>query len=104
MSAPGMTAQDAANGKPQSFNGTVLLQGLNRVLRTRGRIATRGGSERRDILLIEADGEDEQAGKHRLIRRARWRVLDGVAPLHGGEGLPLSLPQRRNLRVCQTAT
>ena len=84
MSAPGMTAQDAANGKPQPFNGTVLLQGLNRVLRTRGRIATRGGSERRDILLIEADGEDEQAGKHSVILWARWVVPDGVALQLGG--------------------
>ena len=84
MSAPGMTAQDAANGKPQSFQGTVLLNGLHSILRTRGRKAARGGSERGDKLLVKADGEDEQAGEHSVILWARWVVPDGVALQRGG--------------------
>ena len=64
MSAPGMTAQDAANGEPQTFQGTVLLNGLYGILRTRGRIAARRGSERGDKPLVKADGEDKQAGEH----------------------------------------
>ena len=84
MSAPGMTAQDATNGKPQPFNGTVLLQGLHSILRTRGRKAARGGSERGDKLLVKADGEDEQAGEHSVILWARRVVPDGVALQRGG--------------------
>ena len=72
MTAPRMTAQDAANGKPQSFQGTVLLNGLHCILRTRGRKAARGGSERGDKLLVKADGENEQAGKHSVIRIVAW--------------------------------
>ena len=84
MSAPGMTAQDPANGKPQSFQGTVLLNGLHSILRTRGRKAAGGGSERGDKLLVKADGEDEQAGEHSVILWARWVVPDGVALQRGG--------------------
>lgn len=64
MSAPGMTTQDAAYGEPQTLERTVLLQRLHGILRTRGSVATRRGSERGYKLLVKADGEDEQAGEH----------------------------------------
>ena len=64
MSAPGMTAQDAAYGEPQTHERTVLLQRLHGILRTRGSVATRRGSERGDKPLVKADGKDEQAGEH----------------------------------------
>ena len=64
MSAPGVTAQDAANGEPQSFEGTVLLECLHGILRTRGGVTAGGRGERGDKLLVKADGEDEQAGEH----------------------------------------
>ena len=64
MSAPGVAAQDAANGEPQSFEGTVFLECLHGILRTRGGVATGGRGEWGDKLLVKADGEDEQAGEH----------------------------------------
>lgn len=104
MSAPRMTAQDATNGEPQPFKGTVLLDGLYGILRTCGRKAARGGSERGDKLLVKTDGEDEQAGKHSVILWARWVVPDGVALLCVGASLRVSSQQKRNPRVYRTTT
>lgn len=61
MSAPRMTAQDATNGEPQPFKGTVLLDGLYGILRTCGRIATGGRGEWGNKPLIKANRKDEQA-------------------------------------------
>ena len=64
MSSPGMTAQDAANGEPQSFERTMFLYRLNGILRTRRGVATGRRGEWRNKLLVKAYGEDEQAGEH----------------------------------------
>ena len=104
MSTPGMTAQDAANGEPQSFERTIFLYRLNGILRTRRGIATGGRGEWRNKLLVKAYGKDEQAGEHILIQWARWAFLDGVALQHDEEGLPLSSSQHQTPRVCLTTT
>lgn len=86
MPSPGMTAQDAPNGKPQSFEGAMFLYRLHSILRTRRGVTTGGGGEWRDKLLVKAYGEDEQAGEHILIQRERWTILDRVALQHDEGG------------------
>ena len=73
----------------------MLLQRFNSILRTCGRIAARGGSERGDKLLVKANGENEQAGKHGVIRIVAWVVPDGVAQRRGGASSLISSLQRQ---------
>ena len=63
MSSPGMAAQDASDGEVEAFDGTMLLQGFDGILRTGRREAARRRCHRRDESLIETNGEDEQTGE-----------------------------------------
>ena len=86
MTSPRVTAQDATNREPHAFEGSVLLNSLNCILRTSGGEATSRWGKRRDKLLIEANWEDEQTRKHILILIAMWLVPDGVALQRDGAG------------------
>ena len=51
-----MTAQQAADGEVEAFEGAVLEDGLTGVLAACGCEAAGGWGERRDAFLVEEDG------------------------------------------------
>ena len=57
--APRMTTEDATHGKIEPTEGTVLLYGLDGILRTSGSVTARGRRERRDASPIEVNREQE---------------------------------------------
>lgn len=61
MSAPGMAAQQSAQCEPKSFDGSVLSESLDGVLRASGSESAGWRRERRDVALVEAYGSNEQA-------------------------------------------
>ena len=63
VTAPGMTAEDAAYSEIKPFDGAVFLYGFDGILRTGGREAARGGRQRADAALVESDGQDEELTK-----------------------------------------
>ena len=58
--APGIATQDAADGKIQAFERSVLLDGLKGILRTGGGETASGRRERSDELPIEQYGQQQQ--------------------------------------------
>jgi len=54
-----MATADALHGEPQAFDGAVLAQRFDSVLRAGGREAARGRRVGRNALLIEADGQNQ---------------------------------------------
>lgn len=59
-----MTAQDAFQGEPEAFQGTVAGYSFYRILTARGREPARCRKHRRDAQLIETDGEYEETADH----------------------------------------
>ena len=55
--APGVTAQDTLDGKPESLERTVLHDGLTGIFGTGGGETAGRGCERGDELAIEQDGK-----------------------------------------------
>jgi hypothetical protein len=55
--APGVTAQDTLDGKPESLERTVLHDGLTGIFGTGGGETAGRGCERGDELAIEQDGQ-----------------------------------------------
>ena len=51
--APGVAAEDTLEGKPETFEGTVLAEGFKGVLGTGWSVAAGRGSERGDAQLVE---------------------------------------------------
>ena len=72
--APGMAAQQAADGEVKPFQRTVFLDGLDGVLRTGGSETTGRGKKGGDEALVEADGENEQ-GFHGLAAECSADVV-----------------------------
>ena len=58
--APGVTAQDAPDGKVEASDGTVLAEGFDGVLAAGGGIAAGGGCEGGDEVLVEVYGDEEE--------------------------------------------
>ncbi len=65
VAAPGVTSEDATYGQIKTLYGSVLLNGLYGILRTRRGEATGRRSQRADEALIEPDGENEKFAQHR---------------------------------------
>lgn len=61
MPAPGMAAADAFEREPASFKGAILADGLDTVLRTRGRIPARCTQHRRQQVLVRLDQRNKYA-------------------------------------------
>ena len=59
-SAPRIAAQDSPDGEVESFDGSVLDEGLPRILRTSRGEAARGRRVGRNRSLVEANRQDEQ--------------------------------------------
>ena len=55
-----MAAEDAADGEPCTFEGAVLAQRLDGILRARRRVAACGGEVGRYRPLIESYQQDQQ--------------------------------------------
>ena len=58
--APGMTAGQTADGKPEPLQRTVLAQRLEGILRAGGREAARRRGEGRNAELVEAHEHDQR--------------------------------------------
>lgn len=54
-SSPGMTTQNAFQCHPAAFEGTILMDGVYSILRTRRRIAAGWFQKRRNAVLIKAN-------------------------------------------------
>ena len=74
--APGMAAQDAANGEIEAAQGAVLAEGLKRILRAGGREAAGGRRQGRDESLVEADGGNEDG--HQEAREGIQKAREGM--------------------------
>ena len=61
-----MAAEDAAERKPEAFEGAVLAEGFKGVLRAGGGKATGWRFERRDAQLIEFYQQDERRHQYFL--------------------------------------
>ena len=61
--APGMAAEDAADGQVESFEGAVFFDGLHGILRAGGREAARRAQHGRYAPLVEVDGEQQELGE-----------------------------------------
>ena len=59
--APGMAAEDAADGQVESFEGAVFFDGLHGILRAGGREAARRAQHGRYAPLVEVDGEQHDS-------------------------------------------
>jgi hypothetical protein len=58
MSAPRVTSYYTPKSQPNTFKNTVLIYGINTILRTSGCIPTRIRQQRRNTVLIKFDEEN----------------------------------------------
>ena len=68
--SPGVATQDAADGQVQSFEGAVLADGFDGILRAGGGEAARGAQHGRDAALVEVDGHEQQPRQQTFHGRA----------------------------------
>jgi len=76
-----MAASDATQGEPAAAPGAMPLQRLDRVLRTRRMIATRGGEERGEEELVRPDDRHEEDA-HRSGSSGSGGRWGGAQPPH----------------------
>ena len=80
-----MTTEDAARGQPAAAQGTVSLEGLDRIRRAAGEVAAARWEQWRDGDLIATNDENEQGAHERNLHDRRWRRGSGIANPVGQE-------------------
>ena len=60
VSPPWVATKNPADGEVEALDGSVLLNGLNGILRAGGSETAGGRRQRGDESLVEADGKDEE--------------------------------------------